>query len=228
MHQKSSAATSAQSAETEKNDDQDELTMTKEPDSTLRNPFEDDAEDVDEDDDSDDGLGNESGNAGGNWNSQGRGGWWRGAMSRQEERFGDGRDDDSDSDKDDAADDDEEFGDFAMPEVDGEGNASPDKTNVIVKPLPVHPPSQNQKSSAFTSLWPFSSPGFGTSKEKDKEREKEKEKEKEKPAKSDESGTAPTGEQSAVTGDDGKKIKSTHEATSRTSIEDPDDEEVVV
>lgn len=143
-------------------------------------------------------------------------------MSRQEERFGDGRDDDSDSDKDDAADDDEEFGDFAMPEVDGEGNASPDKTNVIVKPLPVHPPSQNQKSSAFTSLWPFSSPGFGTSKEKDKEKEKEK------LAKSDESETAPTGEQSTVTGDDGKKIKSTHEATSRTSIEDPDDEEVVV
>ena len=198
--------------------------MAKEADSTLRNPFEDDAEDVDEDDDSDDGLGNESGNPGGTWNSQGRGGWWRGALAHREERFGDGRDDDSDSDKDDAADEDEEFGDFAMPEVDGEGNASPDKTNVIVKPLPVHPPSQNPKSSAFTSLWPFSSPGFGTSKDKDKEREKDKEN----PAKSDEAGTVLTGEQSAVTGDDGKKIKSTHEAASRTSIEDPDDEEVVV
>ena len=63
---------------------------------------------------------------------------------------------------------------------------------------------------------------------KRKEKEKEKDKDKEKPAKSDEAGIAPTGEQSAVTGDDGKKIKSTHEATSRTSIEDPDDEEVVV
>ena len=72
-------------------------------------------------------------------------------MRRGKEKFGDGRDD-SDSDKDEAAggeDEDEEFGDFAMPEVDKDG--SNDKTGVIVKPLPVHPPTQSQKAM-FLSL----------------------------------------------------------------------------
>ncbi|KAK8086109.1 hypothetical protein PG994_001083 [Apiospora phragmitis] len=169
MHQKSSVAASSQSAEIENgDDDDDELKLTREPDSILRDPFGDDAEE--DDDESDDGLG-EGGDAG-SWNQQARGSWWRGALSRRSnEKFGDGRDDDSDSEKDEAAeDDDEEFGDFAMPEVEKEGGNG-EKGNVIVKPLPLHPPNQNQKSSTFTSLWPFSSPGFG-SKEKEKEKGK--------------------------------------------------------
>ncbi|KAK7920138.1 hypothetical protein PG985_008160 [Apiospora marii] len=219
MHQKSSVAASSQSAEIENgDDDDDELKLTREPDSILRDPFGDDAEEDDED--SDDGLG--EGGEGGSWNSQGRGSWWRGALTRGgSEKFGDGRDDDSDSEKDEAAeDDDEEFGDFAMPEVEKEGGNG-EKANVIVKPLPLHPPNQNQKSSTFTSLWPFSSPGFGS---KDKEKEKEK-------SKGEEEGSSSSGQKattSEITGDDGEKIKRTHEATSRTSIEDPDDEEVVV
>ena len=222
MHQKSSVAASSQSAEIENgdDDDDDELKLTREPDSILRDPFGDDAEE--DDDDSDDGLG--EGDGSGSWNSQGRGSWWRGALTRGgSEKFGDGRDDDSGSEKDEAAeDDDEEFGDFAMPEVEKEGGNG-EKANVIVKPLPLHPPNQNQKSSTFTSLWPFSSPGFGS---KDKEKEKEKEKEKSKGEEGSSSGEkAATSE---ITGDDGEKIKRTHEATSRTSIEDPDDEEVVV
>jgi SIT4-associating protein SAP185/190 len=214
MHQKNTVSATAQSAEIEVSDgDEDELKLTREPDSILRNPFGDDAEE-DVDDDSDDGLGDEGGHAGA-WNSQSRGSWWRSALSRsRKEKFGDGQDD-SDSEKDDEGegdDEDEEFGDFAMPEGDNGGN---EKGNVIVKPLPVHPPAQNQKSSAFTSLWPFSGQGSG-SKEKDKDKAKEGEAEAEK-AEADE-----------ITGDDGEKIKSTHEAKARTSIEDADDEEVVV
>ncbi|KAI0121393.1 SIT4 phosphatase-associated protein-domain-containing protein [Xylariales sp. AK1849] len=214
MHQKKAQADSSQSAQIEggDDDDDDDLKLTREPDSILRNPFEDDAED-DVDDDSDDGLGDEGGSTG-SWNSHSRGSWWRGALSRGgKERFGDGRDD-SDSDKDDQAegdDEDEEFGDFAMPEKEG---TNAEKSNVIVKPLPVHPPNQNQKSSAFTSLWPFSGQGFGS---KDKEKEKAKEGEGSENSESDD-----------ITGDDGEKIKSTHEAKRRTSIEDPDEEEVVV
>ncbi|KAI1476527.1 hypothetical protein F4774DRAFT_392618 [Daldinia eschscholtzii] len=211
LHQKNSAGSSAQSGGTEGNPESDETVPDRESDSILRNPFEDDGED-DVDDESDDGLAEDDNNAESWGAGASRGSWWRGALRRGKEKFGDGRDD-SDSDKDEAAggeDEDEEFGDFAMPEVDKDGSS--DKTGVIVKPLPVHPPTQSQKASAFTSLWPFGS----------KDKEKQKTKDNEAPAEN--SGDA-TGE---ITGDDGEKIKSTHEATRRTSIEDPDDEEVVV
>ncbi|KAK9424474.1 putative Extragenic suppressor of kinetochore protein 1 [Seiridium unicorne] len=212
MHQKNNTGASAQSAQLEGGeDDESDIRLTSEPDSILRNPFGDDAEDVD--DDSDDGLGGDDDNSG--WNSHGRGSWWRSALSRnRQEKFGDGRDD-SDSDKDDQGDgddEDEEFGDFAMPEKDGNDS---EKNNVIVKPLPVHPPSQNQKTSGFTSLWPFSGQGFG-SKDRDKEKEKPKE------------GGPEKSDQDEINSDDGGKIKSTHEAKARSSIEDPDEEEVVV
>ncbi|KAI1498047.1 SAPS-domain-containing protein [Biscogniauxia marginata] len=211
MHQKSVAAP-AHSAGVENRAEGEDSTLTREPDSILRNPFEDDGEDVD--DDSDDGLGDDGHND--SWNAgSSRGSWWRGALRRGKERFGDGRDD-SDSDNEDKAegdDEDEEFGDFAMPEVDTDGNDA--KNSIVVKPLPVHPPSQHQKSSAFTSLWPFGS------KDKDKDREKQKGKEGDEVADvSDKPGE--------IMGDDGEKIKSTHEAARRTSIEDPDEEEVVV
>ncbi len=212
MHQKSTASASAQSAGIEDDEERVEARRDQGTDRALRNPFEDDGED-EIDDDSDDGLGEDGGNTD-SWGSRtSRGGWWRGTL-RSRERFGDGRDD-SDSDKDDQAgaedDDDDEFGDFAMPETDKDGDQT--KASVIVKPLPVHPPPHNAKSSAFTSLWPFGS--------------KEKEK--------------PKGEESAVTAEaageaghghdhdhDHTTIKTTHEAARRTSIEDPDEDEVVV
>ncbi|KAI5864133.1 SAPS-domain-containing protein [Durotheca rogersii] len=207
MQQKNAAAASAQSAENENSRGSDDNAADRETSSVLRNPFEDDGED-DVDDDSDDGLGDDD-----NTDSWGagpsRGGWWRGALRSGGEKFGDGRDD-SDSDKDvptGGDEDDEEFGDFAMPEVDKEkGN---DTSGVIVKPLAVHPPPPSQKTSAFTSLWPFGS--------KDREKQKAKEGEELKAE-----------NLSEITGEDGEKIKSTHEAARRTSIEDPDDEEVVV
>jgi hypothetical protein len=213
MHQKNANVPTGQSAEVEGGDEAGDSKASGDADEAIRNPFEDDGED-EVDDDSDDGLG-DGDNGGESWNTGSRGGWWRGALQRGKEKFGDGRDDsDSNSDKDEVAgggDDDEEFGDFAMPEVEREGDGG-DKESVIVKPLPVHPPSQNQKSSAFTSLWPFGS------KEKDKDKQKSKE------GSESEQGEEPPD----VRGEDGEKIRSTHEAARRTSIEDPDDEEVVV
>ncbi|KAI0880200.1 SAPS-domain-containing protein [Annulohypoxylon maeteangense] len=209
MHQKNAATASAQPGEAENDVESDEHGSGRDTEDILRNPFEDDGED-DVDDESDDGLGEADGNRDAWGAGPSRGSWWRGALRRGRERFGDGRDD-SDSEKDEAAEgdeEDEEFGEFAMPEVDKDG--SNEKGGVIVKPLPVHPPSQNQKTSAFTSLWPFGS------KEKDKQKIKEGE------------TSEKVEEDSEITGDDGEKIKSTHEAARRTSIEDPDDEEVVV
>ncbi|KAH9886344.1 SAPS-domain-containing protein [Xylariomycetidae sp. FL2044] len=208
MQQKNAASSSAPSSEAENGGDESESRTGVEGNTTIRNPFDDDAEE-DVDDDSDDGLGDEGDSN--SWNAgPSRGGWWRGALRRGKERFGDGRDDsDSDKDEPNAGDDeeDEEFGDFAMPEVDRDGDHEK-----VVKPLPLHPPSQSQKSSAFTSLWPFGS--------KDKEKEKPKTKDGEEAEATENSGD--------ITGDDGEKIKRTHEAVRRTSIEDPDDEEVVV
>ncbi|KAI1084275.1 SAPS-domain-containing protein [Whalleya microplaca] len=232
MHQKNANSASASSAEIENGDEADESKLVREPDRILRNPFEDDGED-DVDDDSDDGLTDDRNNNNNNntesWSTgASRGSWWRGALRRGKEKFGDGRDDDSDSEKDepttrakDEDDDDEEFGDFAMPEVDknaATGSSEKSNSGVIVKPLPVHPPSQSQKTSAFTSLWPFGS------KDKDKEKEKQKGKEGEEQSVADVGAETPN----EITGDDGEKIKRTHEAARRTSIEDPDDEEVVV
>lgn len=110
--------------------------LTRERDRDMRDPFADDEED-DEDGSGSDGEEEREGGISGvsGWH---RGGWWRGVVrsargggSRKEltgptEKFGDGRDDDSDSDgaageeAEDAMDD-EEFGDFAMPEVDAAG-----------------------------------------------------------------------------------------------------------
>ncbi|KAI1343731.1 SAPS-domain-containing protein [Xylariaceae sp. FL0016] len=209
MHQKNAAAVPAQSADIENDDDVEDETLTRDPDNDLRNPFEDGEDDVD--DDSDDGLGGDDQNADA-WNTgSSRGSWWRGALRRGgKERFGDGRDD-SDSDKEgrEGDEEDEEFGDFAMPEADKNGDN--EKESVIVKPLPVHPPSQNQKTSGFTSLWPFGS------KDKDKEKPKTKEE-----------ADLVTEQPDEITGDNGEKIKAAQETTRRTSIEEPDEEEVVV
>ncbi|KAJ3571574.1 hypothetical protein NPX13_g5330 [Xylaria arbuscula] len=229
MHQKSAA--SAQSAGIEDSDERAESERGDGIDRTLRNPFEDDGED-EVDEDSDDDLGEDADNTD-TWPSRStRGGWWRNTL-RSQQKFGDGRDD-SDSDKedrgaagDDDDDDDDEFGDFAMPETDKDNDQG--KTGVIVKPLPVHPPPHNPKSSAFTSLWPFGS----------KEKEKQK---------GEESGVTsePAGEPATERKHDHDvhdndhdndndnndnehtKIRATHEATRRTSIEDPDEDEVVV
>ncbi|KAI0426357.1 hypothetical protein F5Y09DRAFT_67080 [Xylaria sp. FL1042] len=216
MHQKSTASASAQCAGIEDDEERGEARQDQEADRVLRNPFEDDGED-EVDDDSDDGLGEIGGSADPWGTRNSRGGWWRNTL-RSRERFGDGRDD-SDSDKDDQAgaddddDEDDEFGDFAMPEADKDGDET--KASVIVKPLPVHPPPHNPKSSAFTSLWPFGS------------KEKEKSKGEESAITAEPAGEA-AHDQDHDQDNDHTKIKTTHEATRRMSIEDPDEDEVVV
>ncbi|KAK4034697.1 SIT4 phosphatase-associated protein-domain-containing protein [Parachaetomium inaequale] len=162
------------------------------------------------------------------------------------ERFGDGRDDDS-SDEDggrrlgEDVDDieDEEFGDFAMPEVVGERVSSvsgidPARESILVKPTAVHPTATVLKSSAispFSSLWPFS-------------RERKEEEAAAAAAGEGSNASTPTGpvatggiteepveltrEEEAMISEDGKKINRAVEATRRTSIEDPDEDEVDV
>jgi SIT4-associating protein SAP185/190 len=170
------------------------------------------------------------------------------------ERFGDGRDDSDESDEEREVDDDdvddEEFGDFAMPEADAGRGArhdagtitgiDPAREKVLLKPLPVHPASNKSGGSPFGSLWPFSTQAFGAG-SKDKGREEEDEEEEVAGANDD--GKRAVGEEpdvvpeisaeplelgpdETVVGEDGKKIDRAVEAKRRTSIEDPDEDDI--
>ncbi|KAB5585068.1 SIT4 phosphatase-associated protein-domain-containing protein [Coniochaeta sp. 2T2.1] len=195
-----------------------------------------------------------------------RGSWWRGVVrsargrsgggrggesssgrGNTTERFGDGRDDDSDEENSEGEVgeglDDEEFGDFAMPEVtpDQTSATGQDKTDAaggstetasspsLVKPLPLHPATNKTSASPFGSLWPFSTQGFGIGGSSAKEKEVEKDE----PAKAGEAEITEEplhvgqgeGEGEGVVDEDGKKIDRAVEAKRRTSIEDPDDDE---
>jgi len=229
----------------------------------VRNPFADydDGEDDDSNSGSDDGevdtLAGDAPGAGSSDNAWNRGSWWRGVVrsargggSRrlghdggrdvEVERFGDGRDDDSSDEEggrrlaDDDDIEDEEFGDFAMPEVEervGASGIDANREGILHKPMPLHPTTSLKSStiSPFTSLWPFS-------------REK-KEGEGSGSAEGSNAST-PTGglniggiteepveltrEEEAMISEDGKRINRAVEATRRTSIEDPDEDEVDV
>jgi hypothetical protein len=219
MHQKNNSTGASSGAAEDKDGEnttsgEGKLTaLTSEPEQ-LRNPFEDDEEEIDDDDDSDDGDEKHGSSAagGGSWGNAGRGNWWRGVVRGRRNENLDGRED---SDEDD--DDDEEFGDFAMPEVDAAPTASdrgPEK--VLLKPVPVHPPAMGAaggagQKSAFGSLWPFTGQSFATKDIKDKANSSE-----------------PSAEEGVVIGEDGKRISRTVEAKRRTSLDDPDEDEVVV
>jgi SIT4-associating protein SAP185/190 len=223
----------------------------------LRNPFAD-YDDGDEDDSgsgSDDGEGEnvEGGGARSTDNAWNRGSWWRGVVrsargggsrrighgdtqDAEVERFGDGRDDESSDEEggrrlaDDDDIEDEEFGDFAMPEVEERVSVSgidPARESILVKPMALHPTTTMLKSSTispFTSLWPFSR----ERKEGDAE------------GSNTSTPTRPVGvggiteepveltrEEEAMISEDGKKIDRAVEAKRRTSIEDPDDDDEV-
>ncbi|KAL2021854.1 hypothetical protein VTK56DRAFT_6449 [Thermocarpiscus australiensis] len=230
----------------------------------LRNPFAD-YEDEDEDGSgsgSDDG-GAENIDGDDGFGAMGsRGSWWRGVVrgarrgSRRDaddegqevERFGDGRDDSDDSDGPGDEIEDEEFGDFAMPELEGktgadasataEGMASgidPAREKVLLKPLAVHPAPLKSSVSPFSSLWPFSSQGFG-SREKREEADKAGETRlAEEVGSGDVAGGGITEEpvelsreEGDMIGEDGKRIDRAVEAKRRTSIEDPDEDELDV
>ena len=207
----------------------------------LRNPFADDEDDDDderphgEDNDGENG----SGGGSGGWN---RGSWWRDVVRRKpkagedKERFGDGRDDSDEDGGSGTNSEDEEFGDFAMPEGEGskeksgEGESRGDRSSldedrdqVLLKPLPVHPPPGSGKSTAFSSLWPFGNQVFSS---KDKDRGDDKsEGEKGSVEKGDEAETV---DDPNIVSEDGKKVERAVEARRRTSIEDPDDDETEI
>lgn len=113
---------------------------------------------------------------------------------------GGGRKEDDDSDDG----DDEEFGDFAMAE-----NDKVREDHVLLRPLAVHPTKES--SRGLSGLWPFGS------RDKNKN-EVEKE-----------GGGRPETEPAASekSGNVGPAVE-VKEATNRTSIEEPDEEEVVV
>lgn len=167
------------------------------------------------------------------------------------ERFGDGRDDSDESDEEREVDDDdvddEEFGDFAMPEADGGRGArhdagtvtgiDPAREKVLLKPLPVHPASNKSGGSPFGSLWPFSTQAFGAGgKDKGKEEELASADDGGEGPAVQEAGAAPEisaepleiGADETVVGEDGNKIDRAVEAKRRTSIEDPDEDDIGV
>jgi len=228
----------------------------------LRNPF---ADDEDDEAGSGSGSGSEDGDVE-NLGSEGvgssgwnRGSWWRGVVRsarrgnrgsrgdkelRDKEKFGDGRDDSDSDGADDGVEEDiedEEFGDFAMPEVEGKaGDGSgqggmvsgidPAREKILVKPLPVHPNSVKSNSGPFGSLWPFSTQTFGTKKEEGTSPSAEKGGPDNGTTSEKVVGEAPAKleDSEEVVGEDGHKIDRAVEAKSRTSIEDPDEDDVVV
>ncbi|KAJ9132267.1 Extragenic suppressor of kinetochore protein 1 [Pleurostoma richardsiae] len=222
----------------------------------LRDPFADDDDGEDENRNEGDGSDDEDrpdlddGSRGGGWN---RGAWWRGVVRRrpkhspEKERFGDGRDDSDEEDRAGSSGEEDEFGDFAMPEDDrskpaagatededeesGSGSDfDREREKVLFKPLAVHPPQGgNNKTSAFSSLWPFGNQPFGLSASKDREKKSGDEaagesQEQDEPDTGAESA-ALAGEPDVVVGEDGNKVERAVKARRRTSIEDPDEDE---
>ncbi|KAL5628607.1 hypothetical protein BROUX41_003355 [Berkeleyomyces rouxiae] len=190
-----------------------------------RNPFEND--DLDSDDDDNDDNDDGQFGVGGAWSSShsGRGAWWRDVVT--------GGQQEGNSDSDGDMDNDEEFGDFAMPEVEPSSetlaNMSSGNNMPILRPLAVHPVSGGSASfsspgqkSGLSSLWPFGPSFSGPGNESSSTHV-----EGISPFAVRES--VPTAEfEGDITGEDGNKVCRTVEAKRRTSLEDPDDEEVVV
>lgn len=127
-----------------------------------------------------------------------RGSWWRGVVRRKDKPDPNDSDDEPNSD-------DDEFGDFAMAEDDNDGK-------VVLRPLAVNPAKEG--SRGLSGLW-----RFGLSKvEKEKEFLHD-----DKPGFDDDFASFDEKPE-----EEGKRAIEVKEAKRRTSIEDPDDEEVVV
>ncbi|KAK7421485.1 sporulation-induced protein [Neonectria punicea] len=132
----------------------------------------------------------------------GQGSWWRGVVRTKGKTTTTTTTttdgNESDDERDD--DDDDEFGDFAMAE---------DDHKLVLRPLAVNPAKEGN-TRGLSGLWPF-----GLSKT-----------EKEGEGQSNDGGSGGVGDE-AGDGDD-KKAVEVKEAKRRTSIEDPDDDEVVI
>ncbi|KAM0282023.1 hypothetical protein ACHAQH_003229 [Verticillium albo-atrum] len=214
MHQKNNASGDGHGDDGEDGDD--DRPRSRDESDRNRNPFADDEdEDIDSDDEDDGHHGGRTTSAVTNaWGASARGSWWRGMVRRkQNERFETAEDTDSEREGDD---DDEEFGDFAMPEVEPAPGTDPNE-KMLLKPLAVHPAgSQGQAKTAFNGLWPF-----GTKDEKDEATSAEIHDEK----RDKEEGS---GEDIGPVAARENRVQEAVEAKRRTSIEDPDEEEEVV
>lgn len=133
----------------------------------------------------------------------GRGSWWRGMVGRKSNADND--------DSDEADEDEDEFGDFAMAEDDKAGEVA-NKDQLVLRPLAVNP-AKETSSRGLSGLWPFGS-------RSDSSRSKREEDD----ADLTDEVVVPADEKKA---EDNNAVE-VKEATSRTSIEEPDDEEVVV
>ncbi|KAM3441949.1 hypothetical protein MY4824_001363 [Beauveria thailandica] len=177
---------------------------------SARDPF----ADVDDDDLDDDDLDDDEPQRRGD---SGRGGWWRGMVSRA---AGAGvHDDDSD---------DEEFGDFAMAEEEKDGRdkskdeetttTTPTPDRVLLKPLAVNP--VKEAARGLSGLWPFGSraeTSTTTTAAAPEEAIKRDD---------DEEGEVVVTPPAAAEGH-GKGVVQAKEGIRRTSIEEVDDDEVV-
>jgi SIT4-associating protein SAP185/190 len=164
---------------------------------TLHNDGDDDDDGIDPFADADDDDDVDVDDDDGTGQGDDRGAWWRGVLRK--------------GDADGDSDDDDEFGDFAMAEDDKSGGAD----KVVLKPLAVNPTKENTRT--LSGLWPF-----GTKKER---------------GGADDGGAgAGSGSGSGELGPQGDVVVSpaeetagraieVKEAKSRTSIEDPDDDD---
>ncbi|EFQ33083.1 hypothetical protein CGRA01v4_13272 [Colletotrichum graminicola] len=200
MHQKNAAAAASrdENGEGEKDDKAESGEGER-----LTNPFADDEDDEENSSDEDDGGRQGPGAAGvmsGAWGQSDQASWWRGGGQQGQSAEFDGQDD-SDADEED-----EEFGDFAMPEVEPAPGTDPNDKSIL-RPLAVYPSPGGAGGKAFGGLWPFAGKKDGKDDKPD----------------ADNGST-----DDAATGDDEKPVQAAIEAARRTSIEDPDDEEEVV
>lgn len=130
----------------------------------------------------------------------GRGSWWRSMVGRKSSA--------ENGDSDEADEDEDEFGDFAMAEDDKGGDSN--REQLVLRPLAVNPAKES--SRGLSGLWPFGSRNDSKSKREEDAQDAQ-----------DEVVVSGDGKQA----EDRKAIE-VKEAASRTSIEEPDEEEVVI
>ncbi|KAG5981231.1 hypothetical protein E4U55_003174, partial [Claviceps digitariae] len=168
-------------------------------------PFRDGDDDIDDDDDDDDDLDADADAA----QEGGRGSWWRSMVGRKTHNADDS--DEGDEDEEQEEEEEEEFGDFAMAEDDKSSSGEVLIDNLVLRPLPVNPAKESSRT--LSGLWPFGSRSDSKTRQEDD--------------KEDATGhdTCTAAQQGNTAGQDGQAIE-VKEATNRTSIEEPDEDEV--
>ncbi|KAG6005242.1 hypothetical protein E4U21_000321 [Claviceps maximensis] len=205
MHQKNSqsahpfpAAVHPSGGEAEAEEEEEE-----DDDDPAVDPFRDCDDDINDDDDDDD-LDVDAAQEGG------RGSWWRSMVGRKTH---DADNSDEGDENEEEEEEEEEFGDFAMAEEDKSSSGEVIVDNLVLRPLPVNPAKDT--SRGLSGLWPFGSRSESKTRQED---------DKEEPSADDATTTSEEGSQA---GDDDKAIE-VKEATSRTILEEPDEDEVEV